>query len=52
MIVSARYGVLEEILKHELSHASLSEEADTGGESNHVAEEPKPDSRGAAGTPL
>lgn len=52
VIVSARYGVLEEILRHERSHASSSEEASTGAESTHRTEEHQSDSRGAAGLPL
>ena len=51
VIVSARYGVLEEILTHEQSHASSSEETSTVGDSAHRADEPQPDSRGAAGLP-
>ena len=51
MIVSARYGVLEEILRHERSHASSTEVASTGAESSQPAEEPQPESRGPTGMP-
>ena len=52
VIVSARYGTLEDILTHERSHASSSEEASTTPESTHRPEETQPHSRGAAGLPL
>ena len=52
VIVSARYGILEDILTHERSHASSSEEASTTPESTHRPEETQPHSRGAAGLPL
>ena len=51
LIVNAKYGVLEEILRQERSHASSSEEASTGAESTRRTEESQRDSRGAAGTP-
>ena len=52
MIVSARFGVLDEILKYERSHASLSEESSTGAESASEAQAPLPGSGGPAGLSL